>query len=213
MKKRIEESNQWTYVPPGAKQGKESIDDMSLIVGMYDNYMVTKTGYLVAIIEVSGINVDLLSEYEQEDIFDNYNAWLISAIGSHASEQHQYIELTIPVDLQVYIMSLKKKFLEEKRKEQPNFFKMQLIASYIEYYTLLQRQKNMTTKKHLIAVRVKIKNRSLNELEQAKASLDEKSGGLIRNIENEFSGNDLRANTLTAQEVTSVLKTLINFKD
>lgn len=212
VKMKSYKDNQWKYEPPKINQGKETIDEMSLIVGMYDNYMVTKTGYLVAIIEVSGVNLDLLTPYEQEDIFESYNTWLISSVGGQVSEQHQYIELTIPVNLHEYIMALKKKFIEEKRAKQPNKYKQQLIASYIEYYTNLEQRKNMTTKKHLLIVRTKIRNRSFDELQQSKKILDEKCENLVRNIESIFSHSDLRANVLMANEVTSVLKTLINFK-
>ena len=34
----------WDYQPPKINGGKETIDDMSLVVGMYGNYEVTKTG-------------------------------------------------------------------------------------------------------------------------------------------------------------------------
>lgn len=32
----------WDYQPPKINGGKETIDDMSLVVGMYGNYEVTK---------------------------------------------------------------------------------------------------------------------------------------------------------------------------
>lgn len=44
--------------------GKEIIDDMSLVVGMYGNYEVIKMGNFVGILEVSGINFDLFNEIE-----------------------------------------------------------------------------------------------------------------------------------------------------
>lgn len=40
----------WDYQPPKINGGKETIDDMSLVVGMYGNYEVTKTGHLVGIL-------------------------------------------------------------------------------------------------------------------------------------------------------------------
>ena len=50
----------WDYEPPKINNKKETIDDMSLIVGMYGNYIVSKTGNLIGIMEVSGVNLDLL---------------------------------------------------------------------------------------------------------------------------------------------------------
>ncbi len=65
----------WDYKVPKINQGKQTLNDMSLIVGFYDNYLVTKTGSLVGHLIVSGINLDLLNDIEQEDVFNDYNAF------------------------------------------------------------------------------------------------------------------------------------------
>ena len=204
--------NQWIYEIPKFNTGKETIDDMSLMMGMYGDYIVTKTGYLAGIIETTGINMDLLNEYEQEDVFDSYNAFLMSVIGEQVNERHQYIELTIPVDMGEYLMNLKKKYLQAKREPEPNVQFIQLTASYIDYYSNVQYKKNMTTKKHLLVCREKIKNRSVDELETARASLNEKLDGLRRDLESSFSDVDMRGVILTGYEIADILKTLINFK-
>lgn len=203
---------QWTYEVPKFDKGKETLDDMSLILGMYGDYIVTKTGYLVGIIETTGINMDLLSDYEQEDIFDSYNAFLMSTVGGQMKERHQYIELTIPVDMEEYIMNLKKKYLQAKRESVPNLQMIRLIASYIDYYSNVQYKKNMTTKKHLLIIREKIKNRTLEELETTRDLLNEKLNDLRRELESSFADADMRAFILTGREVTNILKTMINFK-
>ena len=213
MKNGKAKINQWAYEPPKFNTGKETIDDMSLIVGMYENYIVTKTGYLVGVVETTGVNADLLNEYEQEDIFSSYNSFLMSMVGNQVNERQQYIEVTIPVNMTEYLMSLKKKYLQAKRDATPNLYLIQLIASYIDYYSGLQSRKNMTTKKHLIVVRVKIRNKSFDELESAKKTLNDKMESLVRNIEMVFSDFDMTANILTGREVTGILKTLINFKN
>lgn len=213
MKNGQVKDNQWTYEPPKINMGKETIDDMCLIVGMYENYMVTKTGHLVGIVEATGVNVDLLNEYEQEDIFSSYNSFLMAMIGSQTNEIHQYIEVTIPVNMTEYIMNLKKKYLQARRAENPNLYLVQLIASYIDYYSGLQYQKEMTTKKHLIVARTKIRNKSFDELVSAKKELTDKLESITRNIETVFSDVDVRANILTGRDVTWILKTLINFKN
>ena len=204
--------HQWTYQVPEFNKGKESLDDMSLIDGMYGDYIVTKTGYLSGMIETTGINMDLLSDYEQEDVFDSYNAFLRAVNGVQTKERHQYIELTIPVNMDDFLMNLKKKYLKAKREPIPNRHLIQLMASYIDYYSKMQYKKNMTTKKHLMVAREKIKNRSLDELDNAKRRLDEKLESLIRELESSFSDMDMRAFVLTGHEVIGILKTLINFK-
>ena len=44
----------WDYQPPKINGGKETIDDMSLVVGMYGNYEVTKTGISLAFWKLVG---------------------------------------------------------------------------------------------------------------------------------------------------------------
>lgn len=213
MKTKIKNSKyQWIYEVPEFDGGLETLDDMSLIIGMYGDYIVTKTGYLAGIIETSGINMDLLSDYEQEDIFDSYNAFLMSTVGEQMKERHQYIELTIPVDMDEYIMNLKKKYLQAKREPEPNLQVIRLIASYIDYYSNVQFKKNMTTKKHLLIAREKIKNRTLEELETARDLLNEKLSGLRRDLESSFADSDMSAFILTSRDVTDIIKTMINFK-
>jgi len=209
-KKNLNE--QWTYALPPFNKGKQTIDDMSLIVGMYGNHIVTKTGYLVGIIETSGINVDLLSFDEQTDVFDSYNTFLISVTGSQPEEEIQFVELTIPVNMDEYIFGLKLKYVEEINAPEPNTARINLIASYIEAYTKLQFEKNMTTKKHLVIVRNKIKSRHAEDLEISKTLLSEKMESLIHNFESSFIDSDMTADTLTTAEVLEILKTFINFK-
>lgn len=101
----------WDYQPPKINGGKETIDDMSLVVGMYGNYEVTKTGNLVGILEVSGINLDLLNETEQQDVFEDYGAFLMSTLGEGVDDTLQFLEPTIPVNMTTYLNGLKRRYL------------------------------------------------------------------------------------------------------
>lgn len=69
---------EYTYEPRKINNGKQTITDMSNIQAIYQNFLVTKTGYLVAIIETSGINLELLNEEEQTDVFDTYNTFFMT---------------------------------------------------------------------------------------------------------------------------------------
>jgi hypothetical protein len=50
------------------KKGQRTIQDLSVIEGIYKDYVLLKNGYLISILQVSGINMDLLAEYEQNRI-------------------------------------------------------------------------------------------------------------------------------------------------
>ena len=70
----------------------------------------------------------------------------------------------------------------------------------------------MTTKQHLLIVKVKIKDKSVESLDLAVNNLDEKINQVKRDLENALADFDLTAKILPSQEVLEVLKNLINFK-
>lgn len=203
---------EWDYQPPKINGGKQTIDDMSLVAGMYENYEVTKTGNLVGILEVSGINLDLLNDNEQQDVFSDYGAFLMSTLGEGIDDSLQFIEPTIPVNMTEWLNGLKRKYLDLKNNHPEEEFKMQLIASYLDHFTTVQNSKNMTTKQHLLIVKVPIKDKTMESLDLAVNNLDEKINQVKRDLENALTDFDLTAKVLSSQEVQEILKNLINFK-
>ena len=203
---------EWDYQPPKINGGKQTIDDMSLISGMYGDYEVTKTGNLVGIIEVSGINLDLLNDREQEDVFEDYGAFLMQTLGEGVDDSLQFLEPTIPVNMTAYLNGLKKRYLALQKEQPAQQFKIQLLASYIDHFTQVQESKNMTTKQHLLIVKVPINYKSMTSLKLAVTHLEEKLDQVKRDLENALTDFDLTAKTLTSQEVQAILKNLINFK-
>lgn len=203
---------EWNYQPPKINGGKQTIDDMSLVAGMYENYEVTKTGNLVGILEVSGINLDLLNDNEQQDVFSDYGAFLMSTLGEGVDDSLQFIEPTIPVNMTEWLNGLKRKYLDLKNKHPEEEFKIQLIASYLDHFTTVQNSKNMTTKQHLLIVKVPIKDKTMESLDLAVNNLDEKINQVKRDLENALTDFDLTAKVLSSQEVQEILKNLINFK-
>lgn len=203
---------EWDYQPPKINGGKQTIDDMSLVAGMYENYEVTKTGNLVGILEVSGINLDLLNDNEQQDVFSDYGAFLMSTLGEGVDDSLQFIEPTIPVNMTEWLNGLKRKYLDLKNNHPEEKFKIQLIASYLDHFTTVQNSKNMTTKQHLLIVKVPIKDKTMESLDLAVNNLDEKINQVKRDLENALTDFDLTAKVLSSQEVQEILKNLINFK-
>ena len=203
---------EWDYEPPKINGGKQTIDDMSLVAGMYENYEVTKKGNLVGILDVSGINLDLLNDNEQQDVFSDYGAFLMSTLGEGVDDSLQFIEPTIPVNMTEWLNGLKRKYLDLKNNHPEEEFKIQLIASYLDHFTTVQNSKNMTTKQHLLIVKVPIKDKTMESLDLAVNNLDEKINQVKRDLENALTDFDLTAKVLSSQEVQEILKNLINFK-
>nr|WP_105957319.1 TrsD/TraD family conjugative transfer protein [Apilactobacillus quenuiae] len=201
----------WDYQPPRINHGRQTLDEMSLIVGMYGNYEVTKTGNLIGILGISGINLDLLNEMEQQDVFEDYGAFLMSTLGEGVNDTLQFIELTIPVNMNDYLSGLKKRYLVLKNKHPKQIFKIRLLASYLDHFTEVQNAKHMTTKQHLLIVKVPIKNKEVTNLKLAVNHLDEKIAQVKRDIENALTDFNVTATLLTSQVVQNILKNLINF--
>jgi hypothetical protein len=114
------------------KKGKSTIQDISIIEGIYKDYVLLKNGYLTSILQVSGINLDLLAEYEQNRLFEDYGSFLMSQV----HDQLQTISMTVPVDFRSYNLGWKKRYLHEiENKDNPgNEYKPTLITSYIDHF-------------------------------------------------------------------------------
>lgn len=202
---------EYTYEPRKINNGKQTITDMSNIQAIYQNFLVTKTGYLVAIIETSGINLELLNEEEQTDVFDTYNTFLMTTLGDSSKEQQQYLDMTIPVDFNDYLLSYKKRYLDELEKDHGNAERAKLIASYIDDVTQKIQAQEMSTKKHLLVVKQPIKNKTYIHLNKASIDLNDKVTQYINRLEDAFDGYDLQAKKLHSDEIMAVLKNMMNF--
>ena len=197
----------FTWQPrPINKKGKETINDMSLIQSTYQDILITKTGYAVGMIEISGINLELLNDEEQTDTFDTFNTFLINTLGDSSNEVQQWIDTTSPVNIDDYLLSYKKRYLMEE-----NEAKKQLIASYIQNLTQKSKAKEMNTKRHILIVKEKITDKSLVSLETKAQDLKDKIRNYISRLENSFEQYDLQAKQLFADEVKQVLKNQMNY--
>lgn len=208
---KVDNGLEFTFIPETIGKGDKTIFDMSLIHSMYRESIVTKTGYIVGIIEISGVNLELLNETEQADVFETYNSFLMTTLGDSSNEQQQYLDMTIPVDFEEYILSYKKRYLDEVEKVDTNKARASLIASYIDDLTNKSRTHEMSTKKHLLAVREQIKDKTLTSLNKKAQDLDEKTTQYINRLEDSFDNYDMQATKLHSNEILSVLQNLINF--
>lgn len=214
FQKKSAETNLSDYVfdfePESLRVGKKSIQEMSLIQAQFNDYVVTKTGYLVGALKVSGINVDLLNENEAEDLFDDYNSFLMSVLGENTGEIQQYFDLTTPVNFNEYLLYWKKRYLEVLENEPDNTAKIRLIASYVDTYQKYKETSEMTTKTHVVVLKQKIERNNLPSLEKASDSLDDNIHSYIRNLENTLKGYEIEVRKLTAQEYLRILRQMMN---
>lgn len=199
--------------PKTLDKGKQSLQDMSLIAAQYNDFLVTKRGYLVVLLKVTGINLDLLTTTEQEDVFDEFNAFLMSTLGENSEEVQQYLDITMPVDFSEYILFWQHRYLTVLEEEPENEAKLALIASYVDTFSAIASSQEMTTKTHIVVLHEKIPKKHLASLEQTAIQLEEKVLLFIRQLENALSTYDVEARQLTAKECREVLQHLLNFSN
>lgn len=210
--KNEKEQKQYSFQfePKKLNVGKETLQENSLIQAMYKDFIVTKTGHLVSLIQGSGINLDLLNENEQEDVFLEFNSFLMATLGNGGGEIQQYLDMTIPVDFKTYLLFLKMRYLEVKEKQPNNKALIALIASYVDYFQRIANNNEMSTKMHVLAIREKIKNKSEKSLVYAAENLEERTNQLIRDLTTNLEDHDMEARQMTEREVLLMLKQMIN---
>lgn len=204
-------SNRFEFDPKGLSKGKQTLQDMSLLQGQYHEYIVTKTGYLVTILSGTGINLDLLNEYEQTDVFEEYNAFLMANVAESSGDVFQFLDMTAPVDFKPYILSWKKEYLSVIKREPENKVLRNLIASYINTYEMEDAAHEMTTKEHFVVLKEKIKDKDYKSLQFAEKNLGEKAEVFKKSLESQFSHYDLLIRKLNGAECKNVLHLFMNF--
>lgn len=204
-------ANEFTFNPKGLSTGKQTLQDMSLLQGQYHEYVVTKTGYLVTILSGTGINLDLLNEYEQTDVFEEYNAFLMANVAESSGDVFQFLDMTAPVDFKPYILSWKKEYLSVVKNEPENKVLRNLIASYINTYEMEDAAHEMTTKEHFVVLKEKIKDKNYKSLQYAERNLGEKAEVFKKSLEDQFQHYDLLIRKLNGAECKDVLHLFMNF--
>jgi hypothetical protein len=207
-KKKYKDTTEFDYeVETLISKGRRTIQDISLIEGIYKNYIVLKNGYLASILQLSGINLDLLAEYEQNRLFEDYGSFLMSQI----QDQLQIISMTVPVDLRSYNLAWKKRYLNEVERNQ-NDYKRALIASYIDHFQQIRLKDEMTTKQHYIVIREKLSKRTFQDLERAETILHKKGEEMITSLRSTFESYEMTINKLSEKELLTLLYRYFDFE-
>ena len=196
-----------TMIPSLHQQEDKTIQDMSLIEAPYLEYIVLKNGHIVGALETSGVNVELLSNEEQADLFEDYSA-LLTSMFTGSDFTLQTIDLTVPVDFHQYILAWRKRYIDAA--DQGNEDLKQMCASYLAHYEQVSEQSYMTTKKHLIILKEKIEENTMDALQKASDLLDEKCEDIQTSFRNQFQEYELDVYKIDANEYRQVLRRFMN---
>lgn len=184
------------------------LQDNSPIEGIFSDFVYLKSNEIVTIIKVSGINLDLLAEYESTQLFEDYGVFTMQT----ANYRLENINMTIPLDIQKYNFSWKKRYIESQKDDTVNPQLRQLIASYVDNLSEIETDTEMSTKQHLIAIAEPVKKRTVVELRLAEKTLKEKTKEIIRGLKSLFERYDSEIEVLNGTEILKVLYRFIDLK-
>lgn len=210
-KKKKMDNTEFDYeVKSLLKKGQRTIQDLSVIEGIYKDYVLLKNGYLISILQVSGINMDLLAEYEQNRIFEDYGSFLMSQV----QDQLQTISMTVPVDLRSYNLAWKKRYLQEleNKDNAGNEYKRKLIASYIDHFQGIRLKDEMSTKQHFIVIREKMSKRTFQGLDRTESILTKKVEEISNSLRSTFETYDLAIKKLSEKDTLTLLYRYFDFE-
>jgi hypothetical protein len=209
-KKKMDKTEFDYEVETLVKKGQRTIQDLSVIEGIYKDYILLKNGYLTTILQVSGINMDLLAEYEQNRLFEDYGSFLMSQV----HDQIQTISMTVPVDLRSYNLGWKKRYLQEleNKENAGNDYKRKLIASYIDHFQGIRVKDEMSTKQHFIVIREKMNKRTFQDLERAESILTKKVEEISNSLQSTFETYDIAIRKLSEKDTLTLLYRYFDFE-
>ena len=188
------------------------LQDISPIDGIYSDFVLLKTNELIVMIKVEGVNMDLLAEYEQNSLFEDYGAFLMS----NNNESLQTVSMTVPLDLKRYNLYWKKRYLSIKNSgmevSESKKHLQQLIAANCMHYQNIELNSELTTQQHLVVLSQKIHKRTLVELSKAEKELRGKMTKVKNSLETMLEANDVSLEILSSKETISTLHRFIDFK-
>lgn len=183
-------------------------NDISPIEGVYSDFIYLKEHALVTMIKVKGVNFDLLSLYEQNNIFDEYGAFLAQNVHYRPTT----VSMTIPIKMGDYLRKWKLQYIKSFQEPDINENLKQLRASYLYEYQQTETDLNMAVKAHFIVLKEKLKGPTLEYLHEAERKITEKREEIMRAIHQVLNAYDSHQEALSANEALSLLHQFLDYK-
>ncbi|PKR83049.1 hypothetical protein CWO92_21165 [Heyndrickxia camelliae] len=184
------------------------INDLSPIQGVYSDFVFLKEYALVSIIRVQGINMDLLSMYQQDSLFDEYGAFLTQNVHYYP----QTVSMSVPIKIGDYLRKWKKQYLRSMHDPNCPEKLRQLRASYLYEFQLKETNLEMAKKEHFIILKEKLKKGTVEFLEEAEKRLRQKTEEVKNSIHQVLEQYDGEEEVLSASEALKVLHQLLDYK-
>ncbi|EMK8861316.1 TPA: traD [Staphylococcus aureus] len=187
----------------------QTIQEDSLIAGFYKDYVVTKDGYISGGLNITGVNTELLTKFEQNDLLEEYSSYISNSI----YDEPMFKTITEPVNIQNYIKLLYREvILDMKEHDNKPSRRGQLIASRILFLQEKLAKGEMSTKKHYVFMKEKITENTVAQLDHAVNRLHEKLNINKEAIKQAFSHYGLEVRPIYQQEYLNQFYALYDYK-
>lgn len=184
------------------------IEDISPIDGIYSDFIYTDGNELVSIIKVQGFNVDMLSLYDQNQLFDDYGTFL----AQNVHYLPQTVSKTVPIQLDSYIKNWKVSFVKADNEKSVNEELRQLRASYLAEYQKVETDVNMAKKEHFVVLEEKLKRPTLEYLKEAERNLRSKTEEVKRSLNDFMEPYTANIHVLSGYEAQKLLHQYLDYE-
>lgn len=187
---------------------EDFFNDISPIQGVYSDFIYLKEHALVSMVKVKGLNLDLLSELEQNTLFDEYGAY----IAQNVHYLPQNVSVTVPINMSDYLYKWKVQYLSSINDEDCPEPLKQLRASYLYEYQKAETSLGMAKKEHFIVLKEKLKQPTLENLHESEKRLLQKTHEIKDSIHQVLDQYDGEEEIISASEALSVLHRLLDYR-
>lgn len=179
-------------------QAKKTIQDLIPLKDLEQGLLITPDLKMVRILKVSGVNLELMSHEELNDLLEAYEGVLMNF-----TYPVQTINATMPIDLKSYIDKKERKY-----KKETNPYKRRLQQSYLEYTREIETSQDIKQRQRYLIFAEQMKEDTPKTRYETILDVDEKSKEIIDSL----SELDLTAEPITDLEVVRYLHTLFDYQ-
>ncbi|MFF2765285.1 hypothetical protein ACFVR0_18165 [Bacillus altitudinis] len=188
----------------------KSFDDESPLKGIFSDFVYLKDHHLVNIIQVEGVNIDLLSDDESNQLFNGFGEFLARTV----HYKPQTVSMSVPIKMVSFLETWKKRYIwAANNRNLITEALFQSIASYVVHYQKYEVDADINVKAHFIVIREKLKQPSHEEFNNAQKRLIEKREEVISGVNVFLAEYDCTPRVLNGKECSFILHQFLDYKN
>lgn len=177
---------------------RQSVQDLISIQAIHNGKVITDDNRVIQIIKASSLNLELMSEYEQNIVFEKYGDMLKSM------QFDSQIEIVSqPMNLSKFINGQ-----QQMLEKTTNPYRRKLLESSIEYVKKKERSRTIMQRKRYVIFDEKIQESTEEGYERALKKLKEKEETVIKGL----ADLDLEGEPATETEINQLFQIMFDYE-